>query len=317
MKNKTKILIATPLYPPQVGGPATRTALLEKKFPDKGFIISVVKFSTVLRFPKVIRHFLYFLMVLFKGLSADIILAQDPVSTGLPALIASKILGKKFILIIVGDYAWEQGSQRAGVTDFLDTFSVESDKYPLFVRIFKKVQLFVANGADKVIVPSHYLRKIITNWGVNPNKINVIYNSFDAPAVSLDKGVLREKLGLSGHILVSAGRLVPWKGFTTLITKVMPKVLAEFSDAKLIILGEGPDKTHLENLIKDRKLENNVFLAGRKPQAELFEYIKAADVFVLNTAYEGMSHQLLEVMALETPIAVSYTHLTLPTNREV
>lgn len=293
------------MYPPQVGGPATRTAIFEKKLPEMGIDISVAKFGSVLKYPKVIRHILYFFMLIGKGLRADTILAQDPVSTGFPALLASRVLGKKFVLIIVGDYAWEQGSQRSGVTDLLDVFSTEYEKYPFLVRLLKKTQFFVASHADRIIVPSFYLKKIVTNWGIQEDKIAVVYNSFDPPKIPADKQSLRTKLDLSGHVLVSAGRLVPWKGFATLISSIMPALVKEFPDAKLFILGDGPDKAHLENLIHNHSMTEHIVLTGKKPQAELFEYIRAADVFVLNTSYEGMSHQLLEVMALETPIVTT------------
>ena len=304
-KGDKKILISTPLYPPQVGGPATRTVILEKRFPDMGIDVSVAKFGSVMNFPKIVRHILYFFVLLAKGLRVDTILAQDPVSTGFPALLASKILRKNFVLIIVGDYAWEQGSQRAGVTDLLDAFSTEYDKYPFLVRVLKKTQFFVASHADKIIVPSFYLKKIVTNWGIEEDKISVVYNSFDPPKVPADKDSLRKKLGLSGHILVSAGRLVPWKGFATLISKVMPRIVKEFPDVKLYIMGDGPDRNYLDGVLRESKMEGNIVLTGKKPQAELFEYIRAADAFVLNTSYEGMSHQLLEVMALETPIVTT------------
>ncbi len=51
---------------------------------------------------------LYFLKVLKRGLGVDVIYAQDPVSVGLPSVLAAQILNKKFLLKIVGDYAWEQ-----------------------------------------------------------------------------------------------------------------------------------------------------------------------------------------------------------------
>ena len=304
MKNHTKILIATPLYPPQLGGPASRTVLFEHRLPEKGFTISVVKFGSVLGFPKIIRHILYFFMVLFRGLTANIILAQDPVSVGLPSLFASKILMKKFILIIVGDYAWEQGSQRSGVTDFLDAFSVESEKYSFLVRMLKKIQFFVASHADEIIVPSNYLKKIITNWGVNPNKIQVIYNAFHAPDFKGSKEEMRSKFGVNYPMIVTAGRLVPWKGFDTLIS-LMPEIEKEVSGAKLFVIGDGPDKDYLRDCVKKAKAEKYVELTGKMKQNDLFEHIRAADLFVLNTSYEGMSHQLLEVLYLETPILAS------------
>ena len=49
----------------------------------------------------------------------------------------------------------------------------------------------------------------------------------------------------------------------------------------------------------------NVKLLGRLSQADLFKQLVEAKVFVLNSAYEGFSHQLLEVMALGVPIVTT------------
>jgi glycosyltransferase involved in cell wall biosynthesis len=301
---KVKVLIATGLFPPQIGGPATYSKLLLDELPKRGFGVEVKSFGEVLKYPKILRHLIYFLKVFFASFSVDVIYAQDPVFVGLPSLIASKILGKKFYLKIVGDYAWEQGSQRWGVKDLLDEFSTEYAKYPLMVRFLKRVQLFVANHADKIIVPSNYLKKIVSNWGVNPNKIQVIYNAFHYPDFHGSKEEMRKKLNINYPMLVSAGRLVPWKGFDTLIA-LMPEIAREIPDAKLFITGDGPDKKYLNDCIKKAKAENCVVLTGKMSQENLFEHIKSADLFVLNTSYEGLSHQLLEVLYLETPVACS------------
>ena len=297
----TKILIATGIFPPQIGGPATYSKLLLDKLPARGFEVEIVNFGDVIGLPKVLRHTVYFFKVLWHSAGADIIYAQDPVSVGLPAMFVAKLLRKKFYLKIVGDYAWEQGVLRAGMTDTLDIFSREYAKYPLLVRFLKRVEYRVAMKADKVITPSEYLKKIVMNWGISPEKVTVIYNGFDAPVITESKDALREKLGISGHAILSVGRLVPWKGFEMLI-EMMHGLTKEIPDAHLFVIGEGPDKNSLEKKIAEFGLGDRVTLVGKLPQEKLFEYIKASDVFVLNTAYEGFSHQLLEVMALGTPI---------------
>lgn len=43
-------------------------------------------------------------------------------------------------------------------------------------------------------------------------------------------------------------------------------------------------------------------MTGALPREQVLKYLKAADIFVLNTAYEGMSHQILEAMSLGVPI---------------
>jgi glycosyltransferase involved in cell wall biosynthesis len=304
VSSKSKILIATGIFPPQVGGPATYSKLLVEKLPERGFEIRVQSFGGVIGYPKIIRHIVYFFRVLYSGMKCDIMYAQDPVSVGLPTLISARLLRKKFYLKIVGDYAWEQGNQRCGVRDTLDEFSTQFDKYPLFVRLLKHIQFFVASHADRIITPSNYLKRIVSNWGVKPEKITVVYNAFHAPHVGYTKEEARAELKRSGNVIITAGRLVPWKGFDTLIS-LMPEIVAEIPDAHLYIAGDGPDRAYLEGKIKEAKADKLATMLGRVEQADLFKEIKAADLFVLNTSYEGLSHQLLEVMALETPIVTT------------
>ena len=296
-----RILIATGIYPPDIGGPATYSKLLNEELPKRGFDVSVISFGEVRKFPKILRHIIYFFKVLLRSKNFDVIYAQDPVSVGFPAFLASQVRGKKFILKIVGDYAWEQSAQRFGVTDRLDDFSTTSEKYSFAVRVLKKIQKYVADGAIAIVTPSEYLKKIICNWGVDGKKITVIYNGFDFKNLSVGKDVLRHKLGITGTTIISAGRLVPWKGFFALID-AFSKVKKEIPDAMLFIAGEGPLKKELEEKVRALDLYESVVFLGKTPQAKLFEYIKATDIFVLNTDYEGFSHQLLETMALGTPI---------------
>jgi len=300
-----KILIATGIYPPSIGGPATYSKLLFDELPKRGHHVNVFSFDSVRHLPKVVRHLSYFYEIFQRAKNADVVYAQDPVSVGLPALCAARLKGKKFVLKIVGDYAWEQGSQRRGITEGLDTFSARKSGYPMLVTLLKCVQSFVAGHSDKIIVPSNYLKKVVTNWGVNPSKITVVYNAFEADisAVEPREGI-REALGIQGTIITSVGRLVPWKGFKCLVD-VVGRLKDEVGDIKLLIIGDGPDMPVLQKYVVQRNLGDTVLLTGKLPQTELFRYIKASDVFVLNTQYEGFSHQLLEVMALGTPVVTT------------
>ncbi len=299
-----KVLICTGIFPPQIGGPATYSKLLLDKLPTRGIDVRIQNFGSVIKYPKVIRHIIYFFKVFFSSFDVDIIYAQDPVSVGLPAFFTARVLRKKFYIKIVGDYAWEQGTQRYGVTDLLDEFSVGYKKYSWQVRMLKRIQFFVTNNADKIIVPSNYLKKILVNWGIKGDKIQVIYNAFHAIDFNGTKEEMRKKFNINFPMIISVGRLVSWKGFDTLI-KLMPEIIKEIPDAKLYIVGDGPDKDYLASCVKKNGVEDSVVLTGKMKQNDLFEYIKASDLFVLNTSYEGLSHQLLEVLYLETPILCS------------
>jgi glycosyltransferase involved in cell wall biosynthesis len=291
-----KILIATGIYPPDIGGPATYSKLLFEEFPKHDIDVQVISFGQVRYLPKIIRHLAYFLKVLKSCKSADVIYAQDPVSVGLPAVLAAKLLRKKFILKVVGDYAWEQYQQEEGV-HFVTPEEFQNGKYSVVTQTRKWIERTVARKADNIVVPSNYLKKIVTMWGVKESKIKVIYNAFTPKAEMELKTQLREEFGFEGDIIFSAGRLVPWKGFELLID-----IMKDLPDVKLFIVGDGPEKQKLNKKIEDLHLGSRVKLIGRLEQDELLKRIKAADLFVLNTGYEGLSHQLLEVMSVGTPI---------------
>ncbi len=291
-----KILICTGIYPPDIGGPATYSKLLFDELPKRGIEVDILSFGEVRHLPKILRHFAYFVWVIKKGWGADLIYAQDPVSVGFPSIIASKILGKKFVLKMVGDYAWEQQQQRSD-TQFIAPEDFQNKKFDFVTEIRKKIERFVGKKANKLIVPSNYLKKIVVMWGVEEENIKVVHNAFASKEVIEAKNELRKEFNFEGNIIFSVGRLVPWKGFYLLI-----EIIKDLTGVKLIIAGDGPDKEKLEKKIKDLDLGDKVKLVGRLEQSELLKQIKASDLFVLNTGYEGLSHQLLEVMAVGTPI---------------
>jgi len=324
-----RIVLAAGIYPPDSGGPATYSQLIAREFSERGIDIVVICYSDekmlevldvgsvgdvntseaiqqakrsnkrsdqpfklvrILRKHNVLmRYFLYTFNLLKLSIGADVIYAQGPLSAGLPAMIVSKILNKKFIIKIVGDYAWEQyqnekstptlrprrryGAPTASVgetndqPDLIDEF--QNKKYDWKTELRRKIQKRVVNSADKVIVPSEYLKKIVIGWGINADKINVIYNAFKGV-----ENVVPEKL--EGNVIISAGRPEPWKGFDTL-KEILPDLLKENPNFKLII-------------------------ETKMPHKELMARFKGSDVFVLNTGYEGLSHLLLEAMACGLPI---------------
>lgn len=296
-----KILITTGLYPPDVGGPATYVKLLEKELPRKGFSVVVYPFSKVRHYPKLLRHVVYLFGVIQYGKNADMVYAQDPVSVGFSSMLAAKVLRKPLVLKVVGDYAWEQGVQRFGVKDSLDEFVKNKSSSPIMVRALKAIEYTVAKNAKKIIVPSIYLKNIVKAWGINEHKIRVVYNAFSTPHIEKTKEELRKSFRLDGNIVLSAGRLVPWKGFEKLIGAIS-KISKGDSSVTLLLAGSGPLYQHLQHFIYTLGVNDRVKLLGSVSHETLLEYVKAADIFVLNTAYEGLSHQLLEVMALGTPI---------------
>lgn len=298
-----RILIATGIYPPDIGGPSTYSKELAGELIREGHTVTVVTYgeknelglvAVSRKVPKGIRHFIYFLKVLRNAIHTDIIYAQDPVSVGLPASFAARLLHRKFVVRIAGDYAWEQGVGRFCVKELLDEFL--KLRYGLRVEVLRWCQRFVARSADLVIVPSEYLKGVVLQWGLKNKNIEVVFSVVERGG-EISKVGARKSLGLDGRVFVTAGRLVSWKGFKMLI-ELMPK----FSPARLIIIGDGPERSALEALRDRLKLSNSVLLLGAVSKEVLAQYVTAADVFLLNTGYEGYSHQLLESMAIGTPV---------------
>ena len=289
-----KIFVLTGLYPPEIGGPATHTRMLEEGLPKHGFEVEVLPFSEVRHLPKVIRHIVYFFKCVVRGKSAHIFFAQDPVSVGLPALCAAKILGKRFVIRVPGDYVWEQATQRFGVKDNIDTF--QQRKYGFAVEFLRSIQVLVVQHADVVITPSNYFRALVVCWGVQGAKVHTIYNG-------LTLGVQKQPPAHvpSNNLIVSAGRLVPWKGFDVLI-----EMLGDMAkDWTLVIIGEGPEKERLEHVARIAGVSDRVIFTGRIAREEVFGWYDSATVFVLNTSFESFSFQVVEAMIAGIPIVTT------------
>lgn len=303
-----KLLIAGEIFTPDIGGPATYSQKIAQELSARGWQIDLLCYSSKkikdqfnFKVYRIIRskikgwHYIkYFFKLFVLAFRADLIYAQGPVSSGLPAVLVSKILRKKLVVKVVGDYAWEQARNlkitEAGIDDF------QNLKLSGKINFLKKIESFVCQKANLVIVPSQYLKKIVLGWGVNQNKIKVIYNSFD-PVKLINKKTPDQNL------IVSVGRLVPWKGFDVLIN-LMPELLEFNPNFILKIFGDGPQKSQLEDLINKLNLKEKVFITNLDHQA-LLEELSGAGIFVLNTGYEGLSHTILEAMAAEVPIVTT------------
>ena len=161
----SRVLLVTPLYPPDVGGPATHAVFVESQLSKFDFQIEHCYFGEVKRFPYIIRHIIFFAKILKSAKYVDTVYALDPLGVGLPAGLAAKILGKKFVLRVAGDRAWETGVQEFGVKDTLDDFA-RNQYHSLPIFVIKTGQKLCAALADKIIVPSEYLKLIVVSWGV-------------------------------------------------------------------------------------------------------------------------------------------------------
>jgi phosphatidylinositol alpha-1,6-mannosyltransferase len=124
-----------------------------------------------------------------------------------------------------------------------------------------------------------------------------------------DAGALRNQLGLSEKkVIVSVGRLVHRKGQDVLI-EAMPAILKEVPEAHVLMIGEGPYRSYLENRAKALGIQEKITFIGRIQYADLPRYICVGDLFVMPSRsrlagleVEGLGIVYLEASACGLPV---------------
>ncbi len=300
------ILLATGIFPPDIGGPASYVPEIARALLQKGHQVKVVTtsepewldfddsqhpfqvFRMNRRLDLALRPFYFAKTILHHSRDADVVLANG---VFLEAAVASFLSGKSMVQKIVGDPAWERAVNRGWIRDKFETF--QERRYGLKVEGLKKLRTFVANQAEKIIVPSHYLADWVRRWGVPQSKISVIYNS--VPEIG---PVAPEATPLASRVkLVTAGRLVSWKCIDSIIEAV-----GRIDDVGLLICGDGPERTHLEQLARDLGVTDRIYFAGQRNRKDALALMADCDVFVLASTYEGLPHVVLEAMSLGLPV---------------
>jgi glycosyltransferase involved in cell wall biosynthesis len=161
-------------------------------------------------------------------------------------------------------------------------------------------------SADAIVSISHAITDELVRAGYDLTRIHALPNGVPIPEMAW-----RPRIDWrSAPRGVFVGRLAPEKGLDILV-EAWPKVLAEYPSARLILVGEGPERPSLEARISRLGLGGSVGLPGSVPDPAV--ELRAADLFVLPSREEGMSIALLEAMALGIPVVAT----SIPGNRRL
>ena len=179
---------------------------------------------------------------------------------------------------------------------------VFNEPLPFYKKTFYKyAERLTSCFKNKIICVSNFDYKIaLTNKIVPKEKLITIHNGIE-PIEFLSRQEAREKLNLDNNefIIGSVGNLYKTKGFIYLI-EAIKQLIDEGIDAKAVIIGEGPERQNLENLISKHNLKNKIILAGRIQQAA--ELLSAFDIYVCSSIKEGLSYTIIETMLNGLPI---------------
>ncbi|HVW85533.1 MAG TPA: glycosyltransferase [Bryobacteraceae bacterium] len=105
--------------------------------------------------------------------------------------------------------------------------------------------------------------------------------------------------------ILCVGRLTPAKGQHILVSAVR-RLHAEGRRVRLRLIGDGPDRTSLEQVVRDAGLAGHVILEGSVNQDRIRDFYREADVFALASFAEGIPVVLMEAMAMEIPCVTTW-----------
>lgn len=293
--SKLKILIAAGIYPPDAGGPAVHAKKQFEEFPKYGFDTGLVAFAHYRKWPMGVRHLFYFLALLSKAWRYDVVYAHDAAGTGIPALMAAKIYGKKFVVRIGGDIAWERHAEEENLSmnEWYERGHYKTDK--MF-----KLSRFLMRHADRVVVIGSILKDLYVDvYGIDPDKIKVILNPL--PEI---KGRYEDK---EEEKMVFASRLTAYKNLSLAI-KAMAKVLERNPYFKFIIMGNGPEENDLKKLSHDLKLDKNIEFTGPVTLEKVLEETASSKFTIAPALTEFNPNYLLQGLSFGKPFIISREH---------
>ncbi|MEM7333422.1 MAG: glycosyltransferase family 4 protein [Chloroflexota bacterium] len=302
-----KILIPTGAFPPEIGGPATYVPRLAKALVEKGHNVTIMTFTQadgyddsqfnfkLIRLPKKGRldRWINTVWQLMRQLRQHDVAYVNGLL--METAVATLFVIRPMVAKVVGDIAWERARDKGWTSHTIDFFQTRVYDIPIEAR--RAMRDWALHRMKYVIVPSQYLRSIVSKWFVDPRLIKLIYNAYEPP---LDQPSAVDFPPKKGHRLITVCRLVNWKGVDGIL-----KTVQNTPNCDLLVVGDGPEKENLEKLSRNLKIQNRVHFLGSLSHASVIEALKTADLFMLNSVYEGLPHVLLEALAVGLPIVAT------------
>jgi glycosyltransferase involved in cell wall biosynthesis len=312
-----RVLITSPVFPPDLGGPAVYVPSLGRFLVEHGHEVRVVAFCSdprpagypfeVLAIPPAFlpwRYLRAFFLVLRTAGWADVVYVNEHLA--LLHVLAARLRRKPAVIRIMVDGAWEIAHRKGWCGDD-DIVTFQEKRYGWQVRLTRFLQRRWWAWCSHIIACSEFLRQIlIQSYGVAPQKVQRIFNAYHGPRAEdlpQSRAEARAALNLdpSKRYVLTICRLMVWKG----VDGILRAVQGLPEDVHLLVAGEGDMEEPWKALARDLGMNGRARFLGNVAHAKIPLYVRAADVFVLNSRYEGLSHTLLEVLNLGTPMIAS------------
>ena len=217
-----------------------------------------------------------------KNLQPSVILATWAFPDGFAAVLIGRMIGLPVVIKVHGS-------------------DVESHDVKGQTR---RMSLWGLKGASKVISVSSYLKEKLIEHGVERDKVAVVYNGVDSKLFCRqDRASLRVELGMEPDrkTILFVGNLKEDKGLFDLLDALTYETCRRLN-LKLIIIGDGPLRHRLQQLIKARALGDIVQMLGRKVPIEIAKWMNAVDCLCLPSHHEGVPNVILEALSCGVPV---------------
>ncbi len=189
------------------------------------------------------------------------------------------------------------------LTKYLHYFFIKN--YFLTSRAAISGSKLFCNLADIVIVPSEKMKKILEGYGVT-KRIEVVPNPIDTSKFrKVESSFLRDKLNLKPDTLIflTASRLGKEKNIDFLL-KAFAIVAKKNKNSVFVILGDGPEKTALQELTKELSLEKRVYFTGYISSEKMPEVYSDSGIFLFASTSETQGMVIPEAAACGLPLVV-------------
>jgi glycosyltransferase involved in cell wall biosynthesis len=298
-----KVLVVSGIWPPDPGGPASHAPALADFLAGRGHDVEVVTTAdaspTARSYPvswaprrSPLRHLRAALLVRAAARRSDVVYATSMVRR---AAAGARLARRPLIVKLVSDEVFERATRSGGYAGTLDEFQRLGGG--LRTRALRASRTAALRSARHVFCPSAYLRDVALRWRLDPERVSVLPNPApDLPAMP-DRDELRRELGVSGAVLVFAGRLGPQKAL-----EVALDALAGLDEVTFVVAGDGPERAALERRAAELGLDSRVRFLGSVPRERVLRLFRAADASVLPSAWENFPHTVVEALAVGCPV---------------
>jgi len=238
-----KILIATGIYPPQIGGPAKYAENLKEEWEKDGHLVRVKTYGIEHSLPPIVRHFYYLFKIIPAVVWSDFVYTLDTFSVGMPAVIIAKIFRKKIILRTGGDFLWESYVERTeDLVLFKDFYESNKNKLSIKEKVIFKLTRFTLQNVSYLIFSTKWQRDIfIKAYDLKTDNIGIVENFYGEKVrgYESEKNAENAENNKNGEVdkkvFVAGTRKLKWKNL-----EILENLFKNIPEAKLDLANYSP-----------------------------------------------------------------------------